>query len=108
MTATMPIPDGSVIITPLQMYQEQQEMNKTLQKVATSVESVVGKLDHYQEDQGRRMDAIDGKDGEIPQLKARVSALEQSRWKSTGAIAAGSSLLSSGVVGMIVAKMLGH
>lgn len=88
MTPSIPIPEGSVVITPFQMYQEQQEMNKTLNKVATSVDSVVGKLDHYQEDQARRMDAIDGKDGVLVDHGRRITSLERWRWIITGGVTA--------------------
>lgn len=108
MSATMPIPEGSVVITPFQMYQEQQEMNKTLQKVATSVDSVVGKLDHYQEDQAKRMDAIDGKDGVLVKHDARITTLERWRWKSAGVAAAVSAAGAAGGTALIMRAVIGH
>jgi hypothetical protein len=44
------------------------------------------------------MDAIDGKDGEIAQLKTRVTSLERWRWLSTGA----ATMLSSGATAVVV------
>lgn len=108
MSASIPIPEGSVVITPFQMYQEQQEMNKTLGAVSSKLDAVVTKLDHSQEDQSKRMDAIDGKDGEIAQLKTRVSSLERWRWKSAGVVAVVSAVGAGGGTALIMRAVIGH
>src|SRR5581483_8517781 len=104
MSATIPIPEGSVVITPLQMYQEQQEMNKTLGSVSNKIDAVVTKLDHYQYDQAKRMDAIDGKDGVLAGHDKRISSLERWRWVTTGAAV----VLSSGATGLIEFLVTSH
>lgn len=98
MTPSIPIPEGSVVITPFQMYQEQQATHTAMLGVSAKLDALVEKIGHSQEDQGRRMDAIDGKDGEIAQLKTRVTSLERWRWLSTGA----ATMLSSGATAVVV------
>lgn len=95
MNPSIPIPDGSVVITPMQQYEQQQKMNETLRDVSTKLDGLGGKLDHYQEDQARRMDAIDGKDGALSELKKddealerRIASLERWRWVITGGVSA--------------------
>jgi DNA repair ATPase RecN len=102
------IPDGSVIITPLQMYQEQQEMNKTLSGVSNKIDSVVTKLDHYQEDQAARLDKIDGKDGALVKHDARITTLEKWRWKAAGVSSVVSAVGAAGGTALIMKAVLGH
>jgi len=94
---SVPIPEGSVIITPLEMYHKAQETQTLLLNVSMKLDTMDSKFDHYQEDQSRRMDAIDGKDGTIVNLQRRVTSLERWRWISTGAVA----MLSSGATAAV-------
>lgn len=104
MTPAAAIPEGAVVITPIEMYREQREMNGTLRDVVNKLDGMAVKLDHYRDDQAARMDAIDGKDGEIEQLKRRVGSLERWRWISTGAVA----MLSSGATAAVYEAVVAH
>lgn len=108
MNPSMPIPDGSVVITPMQQYEQQQKMNETLRDVSNKLDSVSGKLDHYQDDQAKRMDAIDGKDGAVAKLDSRVTILERWRWKSAGVAAAVSAAGAAGGTALIMRAVIGH
>lgn len=108
MTQSTPIPDGSVIITPMQQYEEQKQIGATLRDVANKLDTVSGKLDHYQDDQSRRMDAVDGKDGRLSKLELRMDEVERSRWKTTGATAFASAALTSGAAALILQYVLSH
>lgn len=104
MTPSVPIPEGSVIITPLEQYHKAQETQTLLLSVSMKLDTMGGKLDHYQEDQSKRMDAIDGPDGELRGIKLRLSSLERWRWISTGAVAMLSSGATAAVMQAISAK----
>lgn len=104
----MPIPDGSVIITPMQQYEQQQKIGETLRDVANKLDSVAGKLDHYQDDQSKRMDAIDGKDGVLVKHDVRITTLERWRWKSAGVAAAVSAAGAAGGTALIMRAVIGH
>lgn len=108
MNPSMPIPDGSVIITPMQQYEQQQKIGETLRDVSNKLDTVAGKLDHYQDDQSKRMDAIDGKDGALVKLDGRVTTLERWRWKSAGVAAAVSALGAAGGTALIMRAVTGH
>lgn len=92
MSPSIPIPEGSVVITPFQMYQEQQATHTAMLGVSSKLDSLVEKIGHVQEDQSKRMEAIDGKDGVLANHGRRLDSLERWRWLATGAVA----MLSSG------------
>lgn len=108
---SMPIPDGSVIITPMQQYEEQKKIGETLRDVSNKLDAVTVKLDHSQEDQAKRMDAIDGKDGAVAKLDGRldkhdgrITSLERWRWVTTGAAV----VLSSAATGVVEFLVTSH
>lgn len=60
---TTPIPEGSVIITPTEVYREMQATHQATQAVAAKLDSMSTILSAYQADQAKRMDDIDGPNG---------------------------------------------
>ena len=108
MNPSMPIPEGSVVITPFQMYQEQQATHTAMLGVSSKLDSLVEKISHSQEDQTKRMEAIDGKDGALARLDGRVTTLEKWRWKSAGVVAVVSAVGAGGGTALIMRAVIGH
>lgn len=85
------IPDGSVIITPTEMYREQQATHQ-------AVRDVSGKLDSALSDHARRMD---GTDKDIADHETRIRGLEKWRWGAGGVVAV-VSVGASGLIGYVM------
>lgn len=92
---SIPIPDGSVVITPMEVYREMQATHRAVQDVALKLDAALVETD-------RRLAAIDGPDGWRRDYEMRLRALERWRWTVVGittvlsaGVGAGATLLSS-------------
>lgn len=103
----MPIPDGSVVITPAQMYAMQGDTAKKVDDLTSEVRALrdavhpaFADLRSDLADHETRVRVIESK---LPdELGTRLSALEQVRWKATGIASLVSALIASGVVAAVV------
>ena len=112
------IPEGSVVITPIEMYREMQATHQAVRDVA-------GKLDGVLESHGRRLDDHDKdlgdhekrirhgeqngatkKDVEVLEKKhgPRLSQLERRFWVGVGA----ATILSPGAAALVAKLVSGH
>lgn len=108
MNPSAQIPEGSVVITPIEMYREQQATHTTMLNVVSKIDSLTDKLDHSLEDQSKRIEAIDGKDGILVKHDSRLTALERWRWKSAGVAAVISAAGAAGGTALIMRAVTGH
>ena len=77
---TIPIPDGSVIVTPAQMFAEMRDMHDEIKSLRSEVSPVLTDI---------RSDVQDH--------EGRLRVLEANRWKQAGIVGAVSALMSSGL-----------
>lgn len=63
-----PIPEGSVIITPMEVYRE-------MQATHLAVQGIAAKLDAALVDNDRRLTALDGPDGKLKDHEQRIRAI---------------------------------
>ena len=82
----MPIPDGSVVITPAQQYAEIREMRKSLDKLVNTVDPAFAAIREKQHDH-----------------EGRLRAVERKVW-----IAAGFAAGAGGTVGGLLSQLFGR
>lgn len=118
MSPSAAIPDGSVVITPAEMYHE---MLATHQ----AVRDVSGKLDGALAAHARRLDDLD-KDvsdhearirhgeqthatkEELGTAERNIEALQRWRWRSAGVASGISAVVASGATALITKAVIGH
>lgn len=81
MTPSAPIPDGSVIITPTEMYAEMRATHTAVQGIASKLDGIPDKLSDHE---------------------ARLRAVERAVWRAAGA----ATVLGAGAG--YVASLVGH
>ncbi len=95
---TIPIPDGSVVITPTEVYREMQATHQAVQNVSTKLDTALDATE-------RRLTALDGPDGVVRDHEVRLRAVERKTWAAAGI----ASVLSAGVaVGATLLASSGH
>lgn len=85
------IPEGSVVITPTEMYREMVDTHRAVQNIST-------KLDGALSDNGRRLDGIDK---DLVDHETRLRGLERRVWMAVGvstAVSGGAAALISQLV----------
>lgn len=107
---------GAPITDPMtiRLYDEIKEMRGDFGGLRSDIQGLLAKMDgvatqgHDHETRIRTWEREGATKEDVEALAAQVQDLQHSRWKTAGAAAAGASLVSSGVVGVVVAKLLGH
>lgn len=112
------IPEGSVVITPTEMYREMQATHQ-------AVRDVSGKLDGALDAHARRLDDLD-KDvsdhetrirrgeqthatkTEVEAAERNIEALQRWRWRAAGVAAAVSAAGAAGGTALIMRAVIGH
>ncbi|MCF2531762.1 hypothetical protein [Yinghuangia soli] len=86
MTASTPIPDGSVIITPTEVYRELRATHDAVRDVAAKLDGIAQDIgDHTEtiEDHETRIRALERtalKEDDVTSLRADVESLKHARW----------------------------
>lgn len=101
MSPAAQIPEGSVVITPIEMYREQQATHTTVLGVVSKLDSLAEKLDANRITQAQRMDEMDASIEdhekrirqaatvvEVEKVASRVSQVERRIWMAVGALGA--------------------
>ena len=93
MTGTT-IPEGSVVITPMEMYREMVDTHRAVQSIST-------KLDTALSDNSRRLDSVDK---DLTDHETRLRSLERRVWMAVGV----STAVSGGAAALISQIMTKH
>ena len=87
---SVPIPDGSVIITPAQQYAELRALTDAVRDLSGMVDPTLV---------GLRSD-VDDISADVKEVNARISSLEKWRWMVTGALLLLASLVGWGALNL--------
>lgn len=102
-----PIPEGSVIITPTEVYREMQATHAAVQQVGTKVDLFVGtQLDHE-----ARLRKVDGLPEDVADLKKTVVENHGPRLgklEAKAAMYAGAAAVLGTAAGSLVTHLLSH
>lgn len=104
-----PIPDGSVIITPIEMYREQQATHQAVQQMSAKLDGVVDTysrrldgLDRGFSDHEDRLRQLQQQTGPMADHESRLTAVEKKVWAVAGVFAtlgAGVSIVTAVLTG---------
>lgn len=97
MPDSIPVPDGSVIVTPAQMFAELREMHDEIRQLRNVVDPAIRDLNTDILDHEQRIRVIEAKPDVTDDVEQRIRSLEANRWKLAGGIAIVSTLVGSGL-----------
>lgn len=101
-------PSQAVVqITLGQVFNEVTGLRGDVRDLANSVKTAVAQLGDH-ETRMRTLEKDSVTKDELTALEGQIQELQRGRWKTAGAAVAVSVVASSGVVGVIATKMLGH
>lgn len=112
------IPEGSVVITPIEMYREMQATHQAVRDVSGKLDGALEAHAHRLDDHDKVLTDHEGrirhgeqagatkKDVEV--VKKDVEALQRWRWRSAGIASAVSAVGAAGGTALIMRAVIGH
>jgi hypothetical protein len=112
------IPEGSVVITPIEMYREMQATHQAVRDVSGkldgALEAHTRRLDDHDKDFAdheeriRHVEQVGATKKDVEAVKKDVEALQRWRWRSAGIASAVSAVSAAGGTALIMRAVIGH